>query len=307
MFSENLTKLLQELEPDAYPIKIERLEGGLSADMYVATLRFFEGTKRKYVIRQANHKLLASNPEAASQEYLLLTKLYNAGLPVPKPYYFSPNSAGLERPSVVMEWLRGTPCYNSAAIPNFAEQYANALALLHHNTGLLREVPWLKPYQAELPHMPKHNQRLPKLREAQRNLARIWPIPSNNPSGLLHGDFWPGNLLWSAKRLRAIVDWEDAATGDPLIDLAISRFDLYWIDSPETMQRFTQHYLQRNPINTRYLAAWDLFAALRIARMALEDLNGWVAFFHDKGHPKMSAAHFKRRFAEFVAQALAAL
>lgn len=307
MPTQSLTKLLQELEPNAYPVKIEPLEGGLSASMYVAKMRFFEGTTSKYVIRQANPKLLASNPEAALQEYRLLLKLHNADLPVPKPIYFAPSSSALERPSIVMEWLSGAPCYKSATIPYFAEQYANALASLHRSRGLLRELPWLKPYQADLPQMPKHNQRLPKLREAQRSLARIWPIPSYNPTSLLHGDFWPGNLLWSAKRLRGIVDWEDAATGDPLIDLAISRFDLYWIDSPETMQRFTQRYLQRNLTNTRYLAAWDLFAALRIARMALEDLNGWVAFFHDKGHPKMSAAHFKRRFAEFVAQALAAL
>jgi aminoglycoside phosphotransferase (APT) family kinase protein len=37
---------------------------------------------------------------------------------------------------------------------------------------------------------------------------------------LLHGDFWPGNALWRDGALVAILDWEDAAIGDPLADVA---------------------------------------------------------------------------------------
>lgn len=307
MLSHSLEKLLRDLEPSAQSVKIETLEGGISASMFVATLRFPDLPERKYVIRQANPQLLASDPAAALHEYQLLHELHKAGLAVPKPYHFAPSSDQLERPTLVMEWLSGSPRYNSAPIADFAEQYASALAALHQRSDLLPTLKWLKPYQANLPQAPAPDSPLPEQIQAHKALAARWPIASRNPTSLLHGDFWPGNLLWQSGQLQAVVDWEDAAPGDPLVDLAISRFDLYWIDSPETMERFTRHYLSLNPIDSSQLGAWDLYAALRIARMAVDDLAGWVAFFHDKGHPEMDAAHFQRRFASFVSQALAAL
>ncbi|MCI0397582.1 MAG: phosphotransferase [Chloroflexi bacterium] len=57
-------------------------------------------------------------------------------------------------------------------------------------------------------------------------LASRRPLPQHNPSVLLHGDFWPGNTLWQDGKLVAVIDWEDARSGDPLIDLAISRLDI---------------------------------------------------------------------------------
>jgi aminoglycoside phosphotransferase (APT) family kinase protein len=35
---------------------------------------------------------------------------------------------------------------------------------------------------------------------------------------LLHGDYWPDNTLWRDGRLVCVIDWEDAALGDPLAD-----------------------------------------------------------------------------------------
>jgi hypothetical protein len=42
------------------------------------------------------------------------------------------------------------------------------------------------------------------------------PLPQRNPPTLLRGDCWPGNLLWQHDQLVAIIDWEDAATREPL-------------------------------------------------------------------------------------------
>ena len=33
------------------------------------------------------------------------------------------------------------------------------------------------------------------------------PVQVNRPV-LLHGDFWPGNILWRDGRLVAVIDWE---------------------------------------------------------------------------------------------------
>jgi aminoglycoside phosphotransferase (APT) family kinase protein len=44
----------------------------------------------------------------------------------------------------------------------------------------------------------------------------------------LHGDYWPGNLLWNDGKLAAVLDWEDAERGDPLADIALARLDICW-------------------------------------------------------------------------------
>lgn len=63
------------------------------------------------------------------------------------------------------------------------------------------------------------------------------------PAVFLHGDFHPSNLLTDGQRLTAVIDWEDAARGDPRIELAT--MDMYlrrfngvgsWLRSRETKQ-----------------------------------------------------------------------
>src|SRR6185437_12611011 len=96
-------------------------------------------------------------------------------------------------------------------------------------------------------------------------LEAAWPWPRRNPSALLHGDYWPGNILWRDGWLVGVIDWEDAALGDPLADLAISRLDLLWALDIEAMERFTAMYVAMTEIDLDALPYWDLCASLRPA------------------------------------------
>ena len=73
-------------------------------------------------------------------------------------------------------------------------------------------------------------------------LHRHWPPPVPERTVLLHGDFWAGNLLWRDATIVAVIDWEEAATGDPLTDVATTRLDLLWAFGPGAMTAFTDHY-----------------------------------------------------------------
>jgi aminoglycoside phosphotransferase (APT) family kinase protein len=84
-----------------------------------------------------------------------------------------------------------------------------------------------------------------------------------NASVLLHGDFWPGNLLWRDGALAAVIDWEDAQVGDPLADLGNSRLEFLWALGHEAMTGLTNRYLALTAIDTGALPYWDLVAALR--------------------------------------------
>jgi hypothetical protein len=63
-----------------------------------------------------------------------------------------------------------------------------------------------------------------------------------------------------------VIDWEDAAVGDPLADLANGRLEILWAFGVDAMRSFTEHYKCVMP-RTDYAALpyWDLCAALRPA------------------------------------------
>jgi aminoglycoside phosphotransferase (APT) family kinase protein len=90
---------------------------------------------------------------------------------------------------------------------------------------------------------------------------------------LLHGDFWPGNVLWKDGQLVGIIDWEDAALGDPLADVANSRLEMLWAFGIDAMQSFTRQYQAMTTIDFINLPFWDLCAALRPAAKFAE----WAA------------------------------
>jgi len=98
--------------------------------------------------------------------------------------------------------------------------------------------------------------------------------------------------------------WEDAVVGNPLADLAISRLDLLWIYSREEMEAFTWYYLAKTDIDTPSLAYWDIYAALRLARLAGADLRGWAAFFEPHGRGDITEQSICDFYRFFVEQAL---
>ena len=89
---------------------------------------------------------------------------------------------------------------------------------------------------------------------------------------MLHGDFWPGNTLWREGRLQALINWEDAAWGDPLADVANGRCEIAMLWGQEAAAAFTQRYRLRMPgLDYGSLGCWDLLAALR----PMGRLAGW--------------------------------
>ncbi|HEX6386312.1 MAG TPA: phosphotransferase, partial [Anaerolineae bacterium] len=120
----------------------------------------------------------------------------------------------------------------------------------------------------------------------------------------LHGDFWPGNTLWQDGRLVAVIDWEDAKLGDPLVDLAISRLDIVWIFGIKAMNSFTDYYQSMMAIDYSNLPYWDLCAALRLVRLAGSNLAVWAAYFSPFGRHDITEQTMMESYRFFVGQAL---
>jgi aminoglycoside phosphotransferase (APT) family kinase protein len=207
-----------------------------------------------------------------------------------------------------MEYIDGKPEFPSAPKADFTFQLANHLAKIHradcskHDLSFLtraaNECVEVAGGQATDVHFSLDTEHI------RGTLEEISPLPQRNASVLLHGDYWPGNLLWRNDTLVAVIDWEDAWIGDPLIDLAISRLDILWIFGLAAFQSFIRHYQTLMDIDYTNLPYWDLCAALRLARLVGDDLAEWTAFFAPYGRPDITEHTFREHFGFFIAQAL---
>jgi aminoglycoside phosphotransferase (APT) family kinase protein len=172
-----------------------------------------------------------------------------AGTPVPHPTLVAvePDASVLGRPFYLMQRVDGTspvgapresrPVPSASAVAEallrLAELDPDAVGLEefgHRDGWLSRQVRrWQRQLASycEVAGYPGHG--LPHTGEVARWLNQRLPEPG--PTGLLHGDLHLGNLLFSedGRTVSAIVDWELATLGDPLLDLA--ELAVTWPDS----------------------------------------------------------------------------
>jgi aminoglycoside phosphotransferase (APT) family kinase protein len=132
------------------------------------------------------------------------------------------------------------------------------------------------------------------------------PPQRRNAAVFLHGDFWPGNVLSHEGAIVSVIDWEDAAFGDPLSDISKSRLEIATIFGIDAMRSFTERYQERAGVDMEGLAYWDLQAALRYAGFASPDLPAWAAYFWPRGRPDISELSIRQAYSAFVEEALAA-
>ena len=59
---------------------------------------------------------------------------------------------------------------------------------------------------------------------------------------LVHIDYRPGNVLWDENGISAVVDWEEAAYGDPAIDVAYCRMNMAIKGQTQAADEFLQTY-----------------------------------------------------------------
>ena len=303
-----IERLAQQIVPDSRLLRVWPLLGGISAQMTAFEIELPGGQARKMVLRRPGGIACQQNPaQVVEQEYRTLEAVQRLGLAAPAPLFFDPGGERSPWPCFVMEWMDGAPQYAPPDRIDFARQAAEHLARIHSADLARLELSFLpqsQPACAEFlgkpPGMLNESLHEGQIREA---LQAALPLTRCNTSVLLHGDFWPGNLLWQGNRLTAVVDWEDASLGDPLIDLAISRLDMLWIMGDEAMRAFTTHYRFLREVDDTCLPYWDLCAALRLIRLAGANLAEWAAFFHPSGRVDITEQTMRAQINWFVRQA----
>jgi aminoglycoside phosphotransferase (APT) family kinase protein len=273
-------QLVQKIDPHSKLLRAWALKGGVSAQVTALEIERSDGQTQKMIVRQHGAVDLQQNPQIAADEFKLLQITQSAGLATPVPYYVDQSGDIFPTPYVVIEYVEGKTEFALDYMSDFIPQFATHLARIHAVDCSSLDLSFLP--KQEQKYIRKVSKRPPKLDESidegriRDVLESAGRLSQHNASVLLHGDFWPGNLLWKDGRLIAVIDWEDAALGDPLADLANSRLEILWAFGIDAMHSFTQHYQSITAIDFTNLPIWDLFAALRpafkIAEWAGDDI-----------------------------------
>ena len=295
---EPFARLVARMDPHSTLRRAWPLAGGVSAQVTALEVARADGHLQKLVVRQHGAADLQHNAHIAADEFTLLRRLHAAGLPVPAPLYLDPSGDLFSAPALVVEYIEGTPGIAPADVPDFLRQFAAPLARIHRVDWATLGLSFLPKADDAWTHL--LNERPARLDESldeeriRETLTAAWPLPQRNAPALLHGDYWPGNILWHEGRVAAILDWEDAQIGDPLADLANSRLEILWAFGSDAMRQFTEEYRAQTRLDDTDLPYWDLGAALRPAGK----LAAWG--LDPATEQRMREAHH-----QFVAQAFA--
>ncbi len=231
------------------PLELLQFPGGHSNLTYL--LRFGDG---QYVLRRPPLGPVAPTAHDMTREYRVLSALWPVFPPAPRPYLLCEDPGVIGAVFYVMERRRGIVV--RTAIPpeigddrevrrRVSEAVVDTLVGLHavdwEAAGLAglgrpagfveRQVRgWAERYERA------KTREMPAIRDLAGWLAeRIPPAP---PPVLLHNDFKLDNVMLDRAdpgRVVAVLDWEMATLGDPLIDLGLLL--CYWADRSDPPAR----------------------------------------------------------------------
>lgn len=277
--AERLEAFLRERRPELLDagesIEVEQFPSGFSNLTYL-----IRAGQRELVLRRPPIGANIKSAHDMGREYRILSKLGRAFSKAPRPLLHCEDSEILGAPFYLMERLEGVilrPKMPAAMVPEpekmaaVARSFVDTLAELHavdyERAGLgdlgkpegyvRRQVEgWAGRYEGS---------RTDDVEEMTRS-ARWLDANCQSESGaaLIHNDFKYDNLILDPRdwgRVVAVLDWEMATLGDPLMDLGTSLG--YWIepdDPPELLALgLSSTLLPGNPTRSelieRYCAA----------------------------------------------------
>ena len=210
--------------------KIQQFRGGQSNPTYL-----IETANAAYVLRKKPPGELLPSAHAVDREYRVITALAESNVPVPKTRLLCTDESIAGQIFYVMDYVPGrvfeSPTMPGCSSVERSNAYYDAASTLGHlhaidyvATGLesfgkpdgyvARQVArWSKQYTAS------------KVESSEAMDQLIEWLPANAPeddrSGIVHGDFRPGNLILdsSTMKVAAVLDWELSTIGHPLADL----------------------------------------------------------------------------------------
>jgi aminoglycoside phosphotransferase (APT) family kinase protein len=180
------------------------------------------------VVRLSPPGARVAGPADVGRQGRIMAALGQAGAPVPRVLDYDSAPVVDGRAFVLMELCPGVGWEQARQTMSDTEMARAAIEAMRtiqsipvEQTGLVGEAPFGP--EAELDRWAPLVQRAPRrLRPMADRLERALRAgaPAATPARLVHGDYHYGNLLFEAGAVVGVVDWEIAALGESLVDLA---------------------------------------------------------------------------------------
>jgi aminoglycoside phosphotransferase (APT) family kinase protein len=233
--------------PDAAgPLAVEQFPHGHSNLTYL-----LRAGDREFVLRRPPFGNQVKTAHNMGREYRVLSKLSAVYPPAPRPYVYCDDEGVIGAPFYVMERRRGVILRGADAAldPPTARRLGEALtdnlALLHsldYKAAGLADLGKPEGYVARQVtgwvnrYVNARTDDHPEVERVARWLADSMPTESG--AALIHNDYKYDNLILDPAdptRIVAVLDWEMATVGDPLMDLGTTLG--YWVEpgDPEAM------------------------------------------------------------------------
>ena len=234
MLTSSLQRYLDQTLGDNVPITVSPLIGGGSCEVFSV-----ERGPSRWVLRRAPRYASSSTAHDVLREFRILDAIKDERVSIARPVVSCDDPSVFEAPFYVMDRIEGRPILRSvpdgwAGAPDThgraLEELVDALVEIH-------AVDWRKCGLGEMasPDGYLSHQLARWLTQLDAYGGRDLPAariiadwlaaerPQDRPGALCHGDYKLDNVLFAPEappRLLAVVDWEMAAIGDPLVDLA---------------------------------------------------------------------------------------
>ncbi|MDQ1361118.1 MAG: hypothetical protein QOJ44_1495 [Acidimicrobiaceae bacterium] len=234
MSTDALEGYLDERLGGRVPIRLEPIKGGGSCEVFA-----LDRGACQWVLRRAPRHASSATAHDVLREFRILDAIKDEPVRIARPVLSCSDVDVFEAPFYVMERIPGSPVRASvpagwAAAPEThgtaLEELIDALVAIHTvdweacGLGDLARTGDYLPRQLTrwLTQLDSYGGRdLPGARRIADWLGEHRPV--TQASALCHGDYKLDNVLFAADappRLLAVVDWEMASIGDPLVDLA---------------------------------------------------------------------------------------
>ena len=232
--ADRLAAWLDERLGAQTPIAVEAMKGGGSCEIFSVR----RGDAR-WVLRRAPARASSSTAHDVLREFRILDAIKDERVRIARPILACEDSSVAGTPFYLMEHVPGVPIRMTLppAYADSSEAQARALTELIDALAELHVVDWRRCGLGDLGKSEGYLARQVPRWLAQLDSYRCRPLPAvdavarwlaerlpeEQPPALCHGDYKLDNVLYSTDlpaRALAVVDWEMAAIGDPLVDLA---------------------------------------------------------------------------------------
>lgn len=205
---------------------------------------------RQMVLRRPPYGVSKGSAHDMAREFRILTALSAAGYSVPRPLHYSEDERVLGAPFYVMERVAGVilrdrpPAglsLDASTMRRLSEAFIDALAELHaldYRAAGLAELGRPEGYVTrQVAGWTRRWQAARTGEQTDVEALAAWlaaHVPPERGVALIHNDFKYDNLVLDPgdlSRIVAVLDWEMATVGDPLMDLGTSL--AYWVEATD--------------------------------------------------------------------------